>query len=419
MHRTVKQQLKHLTKKEYLILRDLTHASKNLVNETMYVIRQYYFNTGKYLEYDRVYELLKDKPVYRYLNSNMAEQIMKKVDLMYKSFFALIRKRVSKEICCNVNIPRYLNKDGFYSLIIQQIPALTKNRFRLPYSNVFKKKHNYMFINLPKQVIGKNIKEIRIVPRCNSRFFEVHYSYEIEEVNIINDNTKALAIDIGINNFATCVNSDGDSFIIDGKKLKSYNQWYNKYIKKLEIIKNKQGINHKYTKKQDLVTRKRNNRIDDYISKAAKYIADYCLQHNIFVVIIGYDPELHQKSKLGRQYNQLFSQIPFGQFKRKLSSKCELYGIVVKEQEESYTSKASFFDNDFIPTYKMNDTTPYKFSGKRIKRGLYKTSKGILVNADVNGALNIMKKSNVVPDVILRLYSRGELNTPIRIRLHK
>ena len=243
MHRTVKQQLKHLTKKEYLILRDLTHASKNLVNETMYVIRQHYFNTGKYLEYDRVYELLKDKPVYRYLNSNMAEQIMKKVDLMYKSFFALIRKRVSKEICCNVNIPRYLNKDGFYPLIIQQIPALTKNRFRLPYSNVFKKKHNYMFINLPKQVIGKNIKEIRIVPRCNARFFEVHYSYEIEEVNIINDNTKALAIDIGINNFATCVNSDGDSFIIDGKKLKSYNQWYNKYIKKLEIIKNKQGLN--------------------------------------------------------------------------------------------------------------------------------------------------------------------------------
>lgn len=420
MHRTVKQQLKHLTKREYKILRELTHGSKNLVNATIYIIRQHYFKTGKYLGYDDAYEIMKTKPEYAFLNSNMSQQIMKKVDLMYKSFFGLIRRRVAKEISCNVNEPHYLDKDGFYSLIIQSIPALTKNQFRIPYSNEFKKTHEYITIKLPKKVIGKNIKEIRIVPRCNARFFEVHYSYELEEVDVINDsNPNVLAIDTGLNNFATCVTSNGESFILDGRKIKSYNQWYNKYITYLEKIKGKQHIGRKYTKKQELVTRKRNNRIDDYINKCVKYIVDYCSRNNITYIVIGYDPDLQQKSNLGKKLNQTLTQIPFGQFRYKLAKKCQLLGIKFKDQEESYTSKASFFDNDDLPKYDKHNPKTYTFSGKRIKRGIYKTSFGKLVNADVNGALNILKKSKVVPDAIVSLYNRGDLNTPIRIRLHK
>ena len=419
MHRTVKQQLKHLTKREYNVLRDLTHVSKNLVNETMYVIRQHYFKTGKYLNYDDVYEIMKHQNTYKYLNANMSEQIIKKVDIMYKSFFGLVRKRVAKKITCNVNIPSYLDKNGFYPLIIQHIPALTKNQFKLPYSDTFKQNHEKLIIKLPKKVIGKNIKEIKIIPRCNARFFEVHYSYELKETPKINNRTKALAIDLGIDNFATCVTSEGDSFIIDGRKIKSYNQWYNKYITYLEKIKGKQKLGRIYTKKQDLVTKKRNNRLDDYISKAAKYIVDYCLENRIYQVVIGYDPNLQQNTKLGKKSNQTFAQLPFGQFKYKLLKKCDIYGISFIEQEESYTSKASFLDNDIIPIYTKNDSVKYTFSGKRIKRGLYKTSIGSLINADLNGALNILKKSNVVPESIIRLYSSGELNTPIRIRLHK
>lgn len=419
MHRTVKQQLKHLTKREYNILRDLTRASKNLVNETMYLIRQHYFKTGTYLDYDQIYEIIKHKHTYKYLNTNMSEQIIKKVDIMYKSFFGLVRSRISGKINCNVNIPKYLDKDGFYSLIIQHIPALTKNKFKLPYSELFKKTHEKLIIKLPKKVIGKNIKEIKIVPKCRARFFEVHYSYELEETPKINNKTKALAIDVGINNFATCVTSEGDSFIIDGRKIKSYNQWYNKYITYLEKIKGKQKLNRTYTKKQDLVTKKRNNRLDDYISKAVKYIVDYCLKNGIYQIVIGYDSNLQKNAKLGKRSNQTFTQLPFGQFRYKLLKKCDSCGISFIEQEESYTSKASFLDNDIIPIYTKNDSTKYTFSGKRIKRGLYKTSTGTLINADLNGALNILKKSNVVPEAVIRLYSSGELNTPIRIRLHK
>ena len=385
----------------------------------MYVIRQHYFKTGKYLEYDQVYEIMKYRNTYKYLNANMSEQIMKKVDLMYKSFFGLVRSRVSGTLKCNVNIPRYLDKDGFYSLIIQHIPALTKNQFKLPYSELFKKTHEKFVIKLPKKVIGKKIKEIRIIPRCNARFFEVHYSYELEETPKINNKTKALAIDVGIDNFATCVTSDGDSFIIDGRKIKSYNQWYNKYVTYLEKIKGKQKLDRSYTRKQSLVTKKRNNRLDDYISKAAKYIVTYCLKNSIYQIVIGYDPALQQNAKLGKKSNQTFTQLPFGQFRYKLLKKCENYGISFIEQEESYTSKASFLDGDEIPVYVKENSKQYSFSGRRVKRGLYKTSKDVFINADVNGAFNILKKSNVVPEAIVRLYSSGELNTPIRIRLHK
>ena len=218
---------------------------------------------------------------------------------------------------------------------------------------------------------------------------------------------------MGVSNLCTCVTSDGDSFILDGRKLKSYNQWYNKENARLQSIKDKQKLGKSLTKRQVTLLRRHENRIRDYLGKTAKKIIDYCLEHSIGNLVLGKNKGFQHKSNIGKVNNQTFVQMPFYKLQQKLEYQCELYGIDMIEQEESYTSRASFWDKDEIPVY--GDSKQYSFSGKRIKRGLYQTSSGRLLNADANGALNILRKSNVVS--LDGLYSRGELNTPVRIRV--
>lgn len=151
------------------------------------------------------------------------------------------------------------------------------------------------------------------------------------------------------------------------------------------------------------------------MNKTARYIINYCISNNIGTLVVGYNNSFQRNSNLGKGNNQTFVNIPFGQLLFKLKYLCELNNIVFVEQEESYTSKASFWDKDNIPVYSKTNTTNYKFSGKRIFRGLYKTSNGTILNADVNGALNILKKSKVVS--LKALYHKGKVDVPIRIRV--
>jgi len=260
----------------------------------------------------------------------------------------------------------------------------------------------------------KIIKEIKIVPGFNARYFEIQYTYEVEEIQSNLDIKQALAIDLGLNNLATCVTSNGDSFIIDGRRLKSINQWYNKENSRLQSDKDLRGIKY-ITRKQFLLKDKRNRQVNDYINKTCRTIINYCIDNNIGNLVIGYNETLQREINIGKRNNQNFVNIPIGNIKEKLEYLCKLYGIKFTKQEESYTSKASFFDGDKIPKYNQDDPKDYKFSGRRIKRGLYKTKKGILINADVNGALNILKKSSVVS--LETLYSSGEVDTPVRIRI--
>jgi len=425
MKRTIKQRLKHLTKDEYLILKELTHEAKNIVNEAIYLKRQHFFNTGLYLDDKMTRKQMEDNPSYRILNSNMSQQIIKKVDLMFKSFFGLLKAKKSGKVSSDrkIHMPRYLDKNGYYTLIIQEVPKFENNKYYVPYTWKFSKTHKRIAIKLPLTLVNKKdmIKEIRIVPRYNAKFFEVHYVYNIEETQpqINFDLSKVLAIDLGINNFATCVTTEGKSFIIDGKKMKSYNQWYNKRNAILSGIKDKQKFGNDLTKQQICLTLKRNNRILDYISKASKYIINYCISNKIGTIILGYREDFQDKFNIGVKNNQIFGYTPFGQFKFKLEYLCDEVGISLIIQEESYTSKASFLDNDDIPIYDKNNLLEYSFSGRRIKRGLYKSAKGILINADVNAAFNILRKSKIVPNEIVRLYSSGALSTPVRIRLHQ
>ena len=415
MYLTIKQQLKHLSKEDYKNLRSLCHTAKDLTNQALYCVRQYFFNEHKYLSYEKVYAELKTCDNYKLIAANMSQQILKEVDSSFKSFFALLKLVKKKGYPANaVKIPHYLPKDGYATLIIQ-VFAIRDGVFVLPYSRAYNKDHSKVKIKVPPILEGKNVKEIRIIPKDKARFFEIQYIYESNVQPKELDKTKALAIDLGVDNLATCVTSDGNSSIIDGRRLKSINQWYNKQNARLQSIKDKQRFGKGRTERQKRILRKRNNRVNDYISKAAKMIIKYCLTHNIGHLVCGYNVTFQQNTNLGIINNQNFISLPYGQFRDKLKYLCELYGITYTEQEESYTSKASFWDNDKIPVYNADNPQTYEFSGKRVKRGLYQTATGKTLNADINGALNILKKSSVV--ALTGLYGRGEVNTPVRIRV--
>ena len=414
MYLTLKQQVKHLSKKEFRNLKYLSHIAKNLTNEAIYNIRQYYFNKKKYLSYNENYKILKNSENYKKLNSNMAQQILKEVDGSFKSFFGLLKlARNGQYNFKDIKLPKYLAKDGFTTLVIGFV-RLKDGMLIVPYSNSFRKTHEEIAIKLPPILKGKKIKEIRIIPKQHSRYFEIQYIYEVEEVQRKLNKENVLGIDLGIDNLCTCVTNTGVSFIIDGRKLKSINQYYNKINAKLQGIKDKQKI-ERTTLRQKRITRKRNNRINDYLSKAARTIVNYCLNNDIGKLVLGYNEDFQRNSNIGNINNQNFVNIPYGKLRDKLIYLCKLYGIEFKLQEESYTSKASFFDGDKIPIYDKENLQEYIFSGKRIKRGLYQTSTGKLINADCNGALNILRKSKVVDLSVL--YNRGELNTPKRIRV--
>ena len=415
MYLTVKQQVKHLSKKEYLDIKELCHVAKNLTNEAIYNIRQYYFVEGQYLSYEKNYKLLKSSDNYKMLNSNMAQQILKEVDGYFKAFFGLLKlAKKGKYNFKDIKLPHYLKKDGFTTLVIGFV-RIKDSVLTVPYSNAYKKKHSSISIKMPPILKDKKIKEIRIIPKSNARFFEVQYTYEVKETQSNLNKNKALAIDLGINNLCTCVTNTGGSFIIDGRRLKSINQWFNKRNAYLQSIKDKQDIKVKYTEKQNSNLRDRNNKVNDYMNKTVRKIIDYCLDNDIGNIVVGYNETFQKDVKLGKRNNQTFLNIPYGKLREKLEYLCKLYDINFVKQEESYTSKASFFDKDNIPIYSDNNHNAYSFSGQRIKRGLYKTGTNKLINADVNGALNIMRKSSVVDINIL--YSRGEVDTPIRIRI--
>ncbi|BBM55854.1 putative transposase [Leptotrichia wadei] len=414
MYLTLKQQVKHFSKKEFRNLKYLCHIAKNLKNQAIYNVRQYYFKNKKYLSYNENYKMLKNSKNYKKLNSNMAQQILKEVDGSFKSFFGLLKLAKNGQYDNKkIKLPKYLAKDGFTTLVIGFV-RLKNGMLIIPYSNLFKKTHQEVKIKLPPVLKGKKIKEIRIIPKQHSMYFEIQYTYEVEEVQRELNKENGLGIDLGIDNLCTCVSNNGASFIIDGRKLKSINQYYNKINAKLQSIKDKQKIEH-ITLRQKRIARKRNNRIEDYLSKAARIIINYCLNNDIGKLVLGYNEDFQRNSNIGSINNQNFVNIPYGKLRDKLIHLCKLYGIEFKLQEESYTSKASFFDGDEIPIYDKENLQEYVFRGKRIKRGLYQTSKGYQLNADCNGALNILRKSKVVDLSVL--YNRGELNTPKRIRV--
>ncbi|NJK50541.1 IS200/IS605 family element transposase accessory protein TnpB [Candidatus Gracilibacteria bacterium] len=329
-----------------------------------------------------------------------------------KSFLGLL-KAISLGRCDQKpKLPNYLPKDGYFPLIIPRVKLRDDGTFAVPMSQQFKREYGEIKIKLPERLKDKNISEVRIHPKYSARWFEIEYIYEDEKVETSVNSNKAIAIDLGVDNLCACIDTDGHQFLIDGKRIKSINQWYNKRNSLLQSLKDSQGIKS-FTYKQAKLYQWRNNCLRDYLNKAARLIIDHCLSHQIGKLIVGYNPGIKQEINIGRTNNQNFVQIPFWQLRRKLEALCSRYGIVYQEQEESYSSKASFYDRDEIPVYNADNPSKHSFSGRRIKRGLYKTKNKHLVSSDLNGSANILVKSK--HRLSFERVSSGFLANPLRI----
>lgn len=390
----------------YAELSDLLHKCKNLYNKGLYTVRQHYFqykndNTVEY-KYLNYYSLEKglrteNDSDYRSLPTPVAQQVLMMVDRNFKSFFNLLNKKNRGEYSEEVRIPKYLDKDGMFTAVFT--------------TNAFSQKWiKQGIIKLPKQFSfttrtnKQNVQQLRFIPKNGYITLEVVYNKKEKER--LSDNGNYLGIDIGLNNLASCISNTGSCFIINGKPIKSINQYYNK---RLAYLKSKLEKNQ-YTSKQIVsLTNKRNNKIKDYLHKASRILINHVVSNGINTIVIGHNKGWKQEINIGKRNNQNFVSIPFNMFIEMISYKATLEGINVKIVEESYTSKCSFLDNEKICKHQ-------EYAGKRTKRGLFRTSAGKLINADINGAFNIIRKSaKEAFDVTMLPEGRGFWWNPVRI----
>lgn len=419
MYATQTNTLKGLSKEAYEAIAEMCRYANNLYNVGLYNIRQYYFQEKQFLTYESNYHACKENENYALLQAGIAQQILRVVDRSFKSFFNLVKKANNGEYRFqDIKIPHYRKKGGMFVLVLQKNAISIRNgNLKLPMSYAFKHQHEGLKVEIPfpNRIDPSTIKEVRILP-CDfsGRYFKIQYVYTVQaEPKSLNEDN-ALGIDIGVDNLATCVPTNGTPFILNGRGIKSINHRWNKERARLQSIADKQGIKGGKTKRIYRITEKRNNQVKDAIRKAARYIVDYCILNDIGTIIVGYNKDFKRSVNIGRANNQTFTNIPFGDLRSTIKNLCERYEIQYIEQEESYTSKSSFLDNDVLPEY--NPEHPYKgkFSGKRIYRGLYQSANGTKINADVNGAANILRKANRFDSSIL---CQGFLANPQRIRL--
>lgn len=403
----------------YNDLLNILSKSKNLYNTAIYVIRQHYFNFNnqnftedicsdckyEYVNFFEVNKRLKEKEneCYRALPANTSQEVLKAVDRNWKSFFGLLKAKREGKYTDKINFPHYL-KSNYYPVVYNRM-TLNQDHSKTGVIRLPKTKLEF-------KINHKQLQQVRFIP-CNG-YITMEVIYDVKDKELLKDNQRYAAIDLGIDNLATVTSNVSKAYIINGKPLKSINHFYNKRKAKLQSqLTDKQYTSKRITK----LTNKRNRRVKDYMHNASAYIINQLVKDDIHTLIIGKNNHWKQETNMGSKNNQNFVSIPHSTFINLLSYKCKLRGIKVVLQEESYTSKASFFDNDYIPVYK-NLPDDWKPSGKRIKRGLYKSSKGICINADVNGSLNILRKYlNVSSDRIISERSIGCVISPYRINL--
>jgi IS605 OrfB family transposase len=397
------------------ILEFLCEESNKLHNCGVYLGRQLWFKRRRYLKKFDLNKLLKSNNHYRILYSQVAQQLLLSVTESFKSFYELQKQYHKKTITDKPRPPKYRKKGGFCGLTYpKQALKLRGNQIRLPLGKTVTRWFGLseFFLPMPTNLSFSTIKELRIVPR--NRVFYVEYVYEKEIVMQKNDPEKVLAMDHGIGNALSCVTNIGKSIIIDGKKAKSLNQWYNKKVAKLKEGK-PQGF---WSDDLARTTEIRNRQMRDFVNKSARYIVNFCRHHRIGTIVFGWNQGQKQSVNIGKKNNQSFVQIPMGKIKDRIHQLCDEHGLKFVELPEAYTSKSSFLDNDLIPNF-GEKPEGYQFSGKRIKRGLYRSKQGFLVNGDVMAAANILRKYVSIQPVNISLakVSRAVLTLPQRINI--
>ena len=375
----LKQHIRNLSKSQFNELKLMCKHSNSLYNCGLYITNKYFEETNSYIGYNKLYHELKDNIHYKFIPAKIGQQIIRLIDKNYMSFFSLLKQKKNGNYNDKISKPKYKKKDSEFILILPSDQISLKN-------NKLKITKNIK-LNFTYDIKGK-IKQAIIKPN-NYGYYTILIQYEEENINTIELNkNNILGIDLGLNNLATCVSNVGHSFILNGKPLKSYNQFYNKrkahYQSELKICNNKH-----YSNRISRLDIDRFNFINNYFNQGISKIIKYCIEHKIGKIVIGYNESWKQEINLGSKTNQSFMNIPYYLFKSKLKSKCEEYGIEFILTEESYTSKCSFIDNEIIGKHE-------EYLGKRIHRGLFKSNTGITINADINGSCNIIRK--VIPE---------------------
>lgn len=409
----VQQVEKHFIKKNhsyYDMFCEFTHQSKNLYNHANYLVRKEFVETGKWLRYQQLDKLLRqdfDYPDYRNMPSvQSAQQTLRLLDANWKSFFKSIKAwpKNKDKYLGKPKLPKYKPKDGQMVLVVTNQQVKQKgNRLIFP-----KSFNGFMVtsrcVTLPN---FEKLNQVRIIP-CNQVFcVEIVYSIFVDDT-VLQDNGRIMGIDLGLDNLATVVTNTGlQPILVNGKGLKSINQYYNKRKAYYQSIA-KQVNGKNYTNRLHRLTRKRNFKIEDALHKISRFIVDVAVENEITTIVIGNNKKRKQSISLGKQTNQSFVTIPHQKLIDQIVYKAQLQGIRVICTEESYTSGTSFLDGEL----------PVKeFYGKkrRVQRGLFRSNQGVLINADVNAGYQIMKKvfPNEFSDGI-----EGVVLHPVRVTIH-
>jgi IS605 OrfB family transposase len=402
------------------ILRYLCEQSGKHYNNGVYFARQTFFKTGKLLtgKFDLDFEPSVSKTVVaQSLPSTPAQQTLRSVTEAFKSFKSLRDLYFKGQLHFKPKAPDYLKGSKLFKVAYPnsggQRPTLSDGRLKFSLGLAVRRwfKIDSFSLPMPSNIDIAKVKEFTILPKNGAFYLEV--SYELSPQIHILDINQALSIDLGTaDNLAACVDTLGNSLLIDARAMKAMNQLWNK-----KVSTRKEGKEYAYWDAWlDRATRKRNHQMRDGINKAAKLIIDHCLKHGIGTLVVGWNEGFKINANMGRVNNQKFVQMPLGKLKDRLKQLCELHGIRFEETEEAYTSKASFLDGDSLPKY-GEKPEGWKASGKRVKRGLYQSADQSVVNADLNGAANILRKVASKLGVDLNQLGRRSLTTVSRIRL--
>jgi IS605 OrfB family transposase len=371
----------------YSVIDEAAFKSKNLYNAALYEIRQSFIHEKKYLNYNEMQRRMQSHEAYKALPAKVSQQILMVLDRNWKSFFEALEayNEDPSKFLGRPSLPKYKHKTQGRNILVYTVQAISKKGLKRGLVQP-------SMLPLEIKTHHTEINQVRIVPR--SGFYVIEVVYEHEQPKSAVDPALYAGIDIGMDNLAALTSSQPGyvPVLVNGRPVKSVNQFYNKRKAELQSKLGHPGT----TKRMERMTNKRNRRIDHYMHTASRWIIDDLVAHGIGTLVIGKNDAWKQEANMGKRNNQNFVSIPHARFISMLSYKAELAGITVKITEESYTSKASFLDRDEMPVYDPNQTEKPKFSGKRIERGLYRAADGTLINADCNGSGNIIRK--VAPD---------------------
>lgn len=417
-HMGVQQVLLKPDQETESVLKYLCEQSGKLYNTGVYFARQTYFKTGRILtgKFDLDYEPTVSKTVlFRSLPSTPAQQTLRSVVEAFKSFKGLLKSPAPGQ---RPKVPGYLTGSKLYKVAYPNGPKqgahVAEGCLKLSLGKSVKAWFGlqYLALPLPSNLDPSKVKEWTILPKNGSFYLEASYFKLAVHRDL--DPSQALGVDLGTSSsIAACVGTDGSSFLVDAKFLKAANQLWNK-----KVSTRKEGKEEGYWDSWlDRATRKRNHQMRDGINKTAKLIVDRAISSGLGTIVMGWGEGFKTSSNMGRINNQKFVQIPLAKLRDRVKQLCELNDIQFLTTEEAYTSKASFLDSDSLPKF-GEKPDGWQASGRRVKRGLYRSGSNALINADLNGAANILRKVAGTSGICLDRLSRRCLASVAKIRIN-